>query len=228
MIRKKIGNIEWLEFELLQKCPVTHGVFLRGERLDFSQGEEKEEVKNVLGISKMTFANQEHGPHVEIVKDGELNADGLITLQKGIGLTIRHADCQAAIFYDRKNHLLANVHAGWRGQVANIYKRALEKLKSEYKTDPADIIVCITPSLGPRNAEFIHYEREFPEPFWDFRVRRNHFDLWALAKWQLMELGVKEESIEIAHLCTYEREGDFYSYRRDRTKERNATIAALQ
>src|SRR5690606_29333339 len=105
--------------------------------------------------------------------------DGMMTAQEGTGLLIRHADCQAAIFYDPKRRVIANIHCGWRGSVQNIYQKTVTQMEERYGTRARDLFVCIGPSLGPYHAEFIHYKEEIPPSFWAFQVRPNHFDFWA-------------------------------------------------
>lgn len=216
MIRKNRGEIHWLEFELLQGQGVLHGVFLR-------QGVE------FFGLQEVLFLNQVHGKEVVVVNHAKevFSADGAITKTKELGLVIKHADCQAAIFFDPVEKVIACVHAGWRGLVHNIYRETIEKLKKEFRCDPENLLVCIGPSLEPEHSEFIHYKEEFPESFWRFQVKPNYFHLWEIATFQLKEEGVCSHHIEIANLGTYSNPDDFYSYRRSKTLERHKTICAL-
>jgi len=226
MIRRKKENIQWLEFELLQPFPeVVHGVFTRHGGLSFTEEGSLSLVSKLLSLSSLEAPKQVHSDVVEIVPPkGE--CDGLITAERGVGLLIRHADCQAAIFFDPKQKVIANVHCGWRGNVQNIYAKTMKKLK-ELGCKPEDLLVCISPSLGPENAEFIHHEKELPESFRPFQVKENYFDFWKIAKMQLEEEGVLEKNIEIAKICTFSAEEDFFSYRRDTKTGRNATVVSL-
>jgi len=250
MLRKEKNGIEWLEFELLAGIPeVVHGVFLR--KGGVSQGpcaslncggstedhwelirENRRRAAEVLGIAQVVSPYQVHSDRVVSVTGVDLpdreKADGLMTQVPGLGLMIKHADCQAAIFYDPKNRALANVHAGWRGNVHNIYVKTLAQMSQEFGTRAQEVLVCISPSLGPLRAEFKHFKEELPEPFWEFQVEPTYFDLWAIARHQLEVCGVLPHHIEIASICTYSYPDDFFSYRRDKPATgRNATLAAL-
>lgn len=248
MIRKKNGEVEWLEFELLAGVPeIVHGVFLRhggvsqGPYRSLSMGsragddpsniaENRRRVLRSLGIEQCVEGNQVHSDEVMWVKEGNGVMgpfDGLMTDQKEIGLMVKHADCQAAIFYDPVRKGIANVHAGWRGQVKNVYRKTVQKMNQSFGTKPEDLFVCISPSLGPKHAEFIHYRRELPEEFWKFQVRPMYFDLWAIARHQLQEAGVPSHQIEIAGICTYSEEKDFFSCRRDKAYGNHATIVMI-
>ena len=141
---------------------------------------------------------------------------------------VRHADCQAAIFYDPKNKAVANVHSGWRGNVKNIYRSTIQKMRRVFGSKPADLLVCISPSLGPDCAEFIHYKAEFPEDFWAFQIKPYYFNLWAIARYQLELSGILPHHIEIAEICTNTEVEDYFSYRREKVSGRHATLAMLK
>jgi YfiH family protein len=249
MLRKSVGKIQWLEFELFQEIPdFTHGVFLRHG--GFSEGAysslnvgkmsgdslqivEKniQAIRNVTGFTHLATGLQCHGTQFNEVRESADfrfdECDGLITQREDVGLLIKHADCQAAIFVDPVRRLLANVHAGWRGNVANIYQKAVQEL-CKMGSRPEEILVGISPSLGPEASEFLHYKTEFPEPFWDFQHKPHYFDLWAITRWQLQQCGILPHHIEIASICTYSCTEDFFSYRREKLSGRHATIAGFK
>ncbi|MCI0381856.1 MAG: peptidoglycan editing factor PgeF [Chlamydiae bacterium] len=250
MIRKKKGNVEWLEFEqLADRKEIIHGCFLRHggvskppfHSLNFGggTGDETDAVKENRKIISQVFENipliaghQQHGINIQIIPSpaGELNenCDGLITRENRVGLSIKHADCQAAIFYDPIKRVIANIHCGWRGNVQNIYKKTIEELKEKFSCRPENILVCISPSLGPKASEFKNYERELPKSFLRFQIKPTYFDLWEISKMQLIEEKILEKHIEIAQVCTYNSPEDFFSYRKEKVTGRNVTIVALK
>lgn len=152
--------------------------------------------------------------------------DGLITSKEDQALLIKHADCQAAIFWDPIEKRLACVHAGWRGLVKRIYTRAIEKLKSE-GSNPANLLVAIGPSLGPMHAEFQGWKNYFPDSFGDFQVKENYFDLRAIAKDELVSQGILNEHLSIKNNCTFAESDNYHSYRRDKTTLRLSTVAYI-
>ena len=221
MFRKKKGSLEWLEFEQLAKFPeVRHGVFLKGAK--------PEEVRALWEIEEWVSCHQIHSATVrELPISPEEKCDGLFTLERGKALVIKHADCQAAIFYDPIAKVIANVHCGWRGNVQNIYQETINQLQQKRGSDPKNLRVCISPSLGPCCAEFVHYKTEFPEAFWGYQVTPNHFDLWEIARRQLIQAGVLSHHIEIAQICTCCNLKEYHSYRRDKTTERHRTVVSM-
>ncbi len=233
MLQKSHNGISWLEFELLAEAKLKHGVFLSDLNFGSHDPEivrsRRETVKSVLNIPAIVFGKQCHGKDVYLVtQEGDHpTCDALATHVSNLGLLLCHADCQAGIMYDPINHAVANVHSGWRGSVQNIYAETISFMARQFGSNPKDLLVAISPSLGPENAEFIHYRTELPESFWDFRIKDNHFDFWEISHWQLTTCGVLPHHVQLAKIDTYSDAKNFYSYRRDRTTARNGTVVSL-
>lgn len=245
--RKKL---QWLEFDLFSQLnEITHAVFTRHggvskekyDSLNFSAsiGDNSEHVKvnrevarEFLEVNQIVFAKQVHGNHIEEVtlenQDKIPAADGLFTRLKGVALAITHADCQAAIIYDPKNEVVAAAHAGWKGLVQNIYGELIQTLIDKVGSNPKDLIVGVSPSLGPDHAEFVDFQKEFPKSFWDYQVKPNHFDLRAIGEKQLLDAGISKNNIEISSICTYSQKDEYFSYRREKKTGRNATMIAMK
>lgn len=247
MKRHTENGVGWLTFDHLSSCPrLNHGVFLRHGgvsegpfatlNLGLTQGDDpqkvminRQKVLNALQIKSCAQPCQKHTNHVvEANSHAKEEADGLITNRPDLGLLILHADCQAAIIYDPIQHALANVHSGWRGSVQNIYSEAIESLKRRYGSRPEDLLVGISPSLGPEAAEFRHYKEELPEAFWTYQIKPTYFDFWEISRQQLLECGVLPHHIEIAGECTYSNPEDYFSYRRVKVSGRHGTVAVLR
>jgi len=246
MLRLKKESIEWLEFPHLHDEPhIRHSVFLRhggvspepfaslnagAKEGDASENirANREKMREVLGAKAFFSGHQQvHGDVIaEAPAEGPIECDGMVTAKPGLGLMINHADCQAALMYDPIRKVVANVHAGWRGQVQNIYAKAVYKLK-EMGCRPENLLVGISPSLGPCCAEFQNYERELPRAFWDFQARPLHFDLWEIGRQQLLAAGILPAHLQVACICTKCNEADFFSYRREKMTGRNGTAIVL-
>lgn len=241
-----MDQVQWLSFDLLLNCPrLMHGVFLRHggvseeafSSLNFgvSGGDDPEKValnrqraQRALGIEQIAFLYQYHSNIiVEASRGRQERGDALTTDLPGLGLLILHADCQAALIYDPVEHALAAVHCGWRGSVENIYKETIDWMKGRYGSKPENLLVGISPSLGPESAEFRFFQTELPESFWAFQHKPTYFDFWAISRHQLQECGVLSHHIEIAGLCTMANPQDFFSYRRCKVSGRHGTLASL-
>lgn len=248
MILKKMQDVHWLEFELFQNCPrLIHGTFLRHggvsqhawTSLNAGGGssdnphhvtENRKRMLKALNISSYFSAFQVHGDHIAHVQhpDQKISeCDAMLTKLTQHALMIKHADCQAAIFYDAIQHALATVHCGWRGNVKNIYAKTVGEMISTFGTKPENLLVAISPSLGPSHAQFIHYKTELPIEFWKFETHDLHFNFWEIAYHQLLHSGILSHHIQIARICTFENANDYFSYRRDKVTGRHATFAML-
>lgn len=252
MIRKEAKNIVWLEFELLTDFKkLSHAVLLRhggcstgayaSLNVGFSKNDQtenvnvkanREKIKKVFNFPSLNDCNLVHEDTiVEINHENKSSCptcDAVATNQTNLPLLITHADCQAAIFYDPINQAIANVHSGWRGNVKNIYGKTVQFMKSKYGSSANNLHVCISPSLGPDDAEFLNYRTELPESFWDYQVKPFYFDLWSIAKNQLLNAGVLEDHIQIAGISTLSNPQDYFSYRREKISGRHGTFVALK
>lgn len=197
----------------------------------------RENIKKKFGLNHLVSAHQVHGRNIHQVQ-GPLghdciidDTDALMTNVVGVGLMIGHADCQAVLLYDIKHRAVAAVHNGWRGSVVNIVAATVAAMRETFGTTPEHLISGIGPSLGPCCAEFVHYKKELPLSFQDFRVGENHFDFWKITRRQLLQCGVPDESISCTETCTV-CSSDFFSYRRacrssDGVTGRNGSLIAL-
>ena len=122
---------------------------------------------------------------------------------------------------------IANVHAGWKGNAQNIYREVIERMHALFRSRPENLLVGISPSLGPDASEFVNWQSELPEFFWEFQFKPNYFNLWELSRKQLLSCGVLAHHIEIASICTYANPQDFFSYRRCKKSGRHGTVAGF-
>jgi YfiH family protein len=254
LYRQQRKGLEWLQFELFKDIPhLHHAVFLRHggvsqgdftslnvglhvgdapKRAKANRMRIEKQLQETMGTWKKAIwshpCNKDTIIKVDNTSRLEIeNMDGVFTSTPGISLMMTHADCQVALFYDPIHRAIANIHAGWRGNVMNIYRKAIQYMRNAFHSNPSDLLVCISPSLGPAESEFIHYKTELPEKFWEFQIKPFYFDLWAIAEYQLQKEGILPHHIEIARLSTFANPKDYFSYRRDRITGRHATCITL-
>ena len=240
------NNIQLAQFELLKPfAELAHGVVTRQsgsphDPFDLNiqlSGTEKivqhhfEHLVQSYALKHPIYAKQVHGDKIDIITpknlDDSFECDGFVTDCKHVTLIMKHADCQAALFYDPTKNVIGNVHCGWRGNVLNIYSKMIATMQKKFGCQPKDILVCISPSLGPNHAEFIHYEKELPKAFWPFKDSNNHFNFWGIAQMQLQNAGILNEHMEVAKMCTFENKDLYFSYRRKDKTARNLTFISL-
>jgi YfiH family protein len=240
MIRKQRDTIVWYEFELLQPFPyLRHGCFPSLNVTPSHHDYQHTVLENRRLITTALFGtsygslidmHQVHGADVAILSSSASpvgSYDAMATSLSYNALLVKHADCQGCLLFDPEHHVIAAVHCGWRGSVQNIYQATIAQLRKTWGSREESLIACISPSLGPCHAEFIGWEEELPASFEPFRKGNNHFDFWAISRHQLLSCGITPSHIEIAGLCTYCHPELFFSHRRDKTPQRNATCIAL-
>jgi YfiH family protein len=178
--------------------------------------------------SHVTHAQQVHGTGVakvdwEQVGETLEGCDALITDAVGLPLSVVFADCVPLLLYDPVQHALAVCHAGWRGTVNGAAVATLWAMQAAYGSDPAQIIACIGPSIGPESyqvgeevlalaqTKLTNADQFFAFP--DGDEARPYFDLWQANVGQLAEAGVPPQQIEISGIDTAKHTDDFFSHR---------------
>jgi polyphenol oxidase len=172
---------------------------------------------------------QVHGTDVLVLRDAQdprpenERCDALATNLKGVLLGVKTADCVPLIIGDPQNKVCAAVHAGWRGTLAEIVKRALATLSDEFGTDPRDVRAAIGPAalgccyeVGSEVVEpFIKKFENADSLFKSTRDGHALVDLHEANRRQLVESGVAVERVHALPLCTMCRPDLFFSYRQD-------------
>ncbi|QQR54654.1 polyphenol oxidase family protein [Candidatus Peregrinibacteria bacterium] len=145
---------------------------------------------------------QVHGTEIVEVKSvgPEVEGDALFTRVPGVRLLIKSADCIPLVLADAEAGLVAGVHAGWRGLVAEIVPKTLERLAVE-GAEMARLQIGIGPSLGVECARFTEPFKEIPEKY-HWAIRDGQVDLWAILERQLRDFGVDRNQVEWMKECT--------------------------
>ncbi len=190
----------------------------------------------------LTFARQVHGARVAVVRNSDRGSafddtDALVTSATLVPLVILTADCAAVFLFDPVRRVIAIAHAGWRGAVARTAARTVETMHDAFGSKPEHLVAAIGPSIGPCCYEVGHevidaVATAFPDDADELLVEpdmasagsfrasvnedRKHFDLWRANEVALRDAGVREDSIEVARLCTSCRTDWFYSHRAEK------------
>src|SRR4030042_1498806 len=160
--------------------------------------------------------------------------EGLITKEKNIFLTITTADCLPIFIYDPKKEIIGLIHGGWKSLAGNILKEAINKIINNFKRNPAHILIGIGPGISQCHFEI---KNDLVRKWSDVTIfatgvfleagNKKHLDLKKIAKLQLIELGIKEENIEISSECTFCLKDKYFSYRRDKPEQIKTMLAII-
>ncbi len=166
VIHIKNGDIEYLQFKkLLEFKNIKHAYSLKP--LDFRTHDNNDAMNSYkilleeMNIDPETLIKpiQKHTDNIVTINEKDATdvqdtkllkleqTDGIITNKKDITLATTNADCVLMLFYDPSNDVIANIHAGWRGTFKKIAKRTVQKMVNEFKCNPSNIMVFISPSI---------------------------------------------------------------------------------
>lgn len=164
----------------------------------------------------LALAHQVHGR--EILVHDQLSgwatfegADGHATALRGALLLVTVADCIPVYILDPVRHVIALLHAGWRGTAAGILPRALTMLTTRFGCSVENIVVhCGVGISGDR------YEVGF-EVFEGLGLAvpeagKGKVDLRAVLSAQAAAAGV--ENVSVSSWCSARDAGHFFSHRR--------------
>ena len=206
-------------------------------------------VADHLGVSpeRITCGNQVHGLNaVRITEDligagamssdtAILDCDAVYTDIPNVPLFLFTADCVPVGIYDPVHHVVATVHAGWRGAIGHLPVITIEAMQRDFGTRFEDCYVYLGPSIGPESFEV---NQELADTFTDewkkitdansdelvrYIVRDGaskatpHVDLWRFIEEDLLQRGVPKDQICIGGTDSMTDENCF-SYRREHGK----------
>jgi YfiH family protein len=178
---------------------------------------------------------QVHGADVRLVKNlaeakpaedargDTIYCDAIVSNTRGVLAGVKTADCVPILIGDPATSAFAAVHAGWRGTLAQVAVKALNRMMTEYGTTPEDVRVAIGPAAGACCYEvgtdvIDAFSSAFSDQDLFTATRESHacIDLWKSNREQLRAAGVAAERMNIAPLCTMCHTDLFFSYRREK------------
>lgn len=195
--------------------------------------------KNGISLERLVRAGMAHSGEAAIVslKDaGEKieEVDGLATREKNLFLAVTGADCLPIFMFDPQKEIVGLVHAGWRGLGRGVVGATVKKM-TELGAEPQNILAAIGPGI-----DVCHYwikeevKVEMVEKFGPYfeqatqdREGKKYIDLKKIAKMQLVDLGVREENIEVSQECTACLPNKYFSHRRDQAEPIETMMAVM-
>jgi len=158
-------------------------------------------------------------------------ADIILTDKPEVTLFMRFADCVPILVHDPVKGVVGLSHAGWLGTVRDVAGVTVDAMRERYDSNPADVIACIGPSIGPDHYEvgedvIAQVKQTFDTDanmMLPLHGERTHFDLWKANQYLLERAGVNQ--IELAGICTACHTDDWFSHRAE--KGRTGRFGAL-
>lgn len=185
---------------------------------------ERNSLAQIMDLNQrdISYVKQVHSDDVsKIINNGFAGEyDGLITNIPNRILSIQVADCVPIFLYDVESHVIGLVHAGWRGTLKKIVRRAVNSMNDWFQSKPQNLEAYLGPSI---HACCYEVGEEVADLFGrNSMIRKDSdnyfFDIVLANKIQLLDCGVKSENIKEADECTCCSSTNFHSYRRDGKK----------
>jgi len=194
------------------------------------------------GIDEAVVTKQVHGTVVRTVTEKDRHicmsvvpyeADGLVTGVRGLPLMCFTADCVPALLCDERAGVIGAVHCGWRSSVGDILGNAVEAMCA-LGAQKEQICCALGPAIGPCCFETDDDVPAAIETYLDGDVRglfvrrddgKTMVDLRGANKRRLLQIGLREENIDISEECTVCSHEKYWSHRY--TKGQRGSQAAV-
>lgn len=174
------------------------------------------------------WPSQVHGAAVvdAAAMTGAVEADAVVARAPGQVCGVQTADCLPVLFATLDGGEIAAAHAGWRGLADGVLEATLDALGHP----PAQVTAWLGPAIGPEafevgpevRAGFVGPDAEAAGAFRPGTGDRWFADIYRLARLRLERAGLRE--IHGGGRCTHAEPATFFSYRRDGTCGRMATL----
>lgn len=228
---------------------VSEGIF-DSLNLSFSRGDDESAVMEnydrlaaALDTRKEQFVCTDQTHTTNVIRVGKedcgygvtrqkpyTDVDGLVTDEPGVVLSTFFADCVPLYFVDTVNRAIGLSHSGWRGTVGRMGQRTLEKMATEFGTNPKDIVAAVGPSICQDCYEVSEdvaeeFIKEFSGHADEILINKGNgkyqLDLWKTNEIVLIEAGVKKENIAVTNICTCCNPDELFSHRASKGKRGN-------
>ncbi len=183
-----------------------------------------------LGIENvhLILPRQTHDTLVEVITPENLSdalegVDAVVTNLESVCIGVSTADCIPLLYFDPTHRVIAAIHAGWRGTVNGIARKALHVMMETFGTQPEDVQVVVGPGISAASfevgEEVVEAFAKAGFPMAEIRhinplTGKSHLDLWEANVGLLFREGVKRENVQQSGICTYQSHETYFSARR--------------
>jgi YfiH family protein len=156
-------------------------------------------------------------------------ADACVAHQAGQVCAVLTADCLPLLLCDRHGTAVAAAHAGWRGLAEGV----IEATVASMQRTPDTLLAWLGPAIGPQAFEvgdevrerFLAHDGAAASAFIPHGNGKWLADIFRLARLRLAECGITQ--VSGGDFCTFSEASRFFSYRREGTTGRMASLIWL-
>lgn len=180
-----------------------------------------------FSVEALSMARLCHGTHIELFRTPRqdaiyLQTDGMVTGAPRTALVVTGADCPPVLLYDAQKNVIGLAHSGREGTRQNIVLALMQKMQTQFGCVPEELQAAIGPGICQDHYQVTMEMAEAFKPFgfdsWIVRGGHGYLDLRKAIFNQLLQLGVARDHITVSPDCTYEAEGVWHSFRRDKER----------
>ena len=197
--------------------------------------ENRRRLSRAIGATpeRMVGASQIHSDRVETVTEHDAgrcdySCDGFVTACPDLALLIKTADCAPILLCDPKNGVIAALHAGWRGAVAQIASRGVDAMcalgaqREEIRAavgpcihaccyEVGEDVICAVQTLCGKDAQTVlHAHHGRPANASDGKM---YLDLSELNRYVLLHAGLNPAHVAVSEICTCCNPERYFSHR---------------
>jgi YfiH family protein len=194
-----------------------------------SVAENRRRLRDCLHLeAEPLWLTQVHGTRIVDVDEAQqdVEADGSVSTTAGRACVVMTADCLPVLLCDQAGTRVAAVHAGWRGLAAGAIEAAVQRMDCA----PDTVLAWLGPAIGPQRFEvgddvrdtFLQDAAESGHAFRPHGSGKWLADIYELARLRLSRIGVPR--VYGGGACTFEEAERYYSFRRDKTTGRMASL----
>lgn len=234
-----LDELGWLRYGITRRIP---GMGIADGNVSYSGGRDRDDAWDNrrrwatqfgMDAGQIVTSGQIHGTALLPVRAADAGkgarpdssvlgvGDGMMTNEPGPVLLSLHADCLPMILADRRLQVVAVVHAGWRGTVADMAGAAIRAITTTYGSHTHDVVAFLGPSIsgaryevGPEvAAAWSAIASPDSGAIWPGRDDRSQCDLGQANRERLMASGVPAHQIEDCGICTATDSSEWFSHR---------------
>ncbi len=203
-------------------CVLIEDFFSPGITAGFSKPSLKtgsaEDIRQVLsGLGKKAtpvYMYQPHSAKVKIIKTpGVYDCDAVFTESKSNALVVRTADCLPLIFSDDSSSIIGILHLGW----CPAQKGILDNIPYDLSSFKVFAGVGLRSCCYEVGQEFM--DSNLAE-YISGRDKKLYFDPINFARDKLASRGLSKDNFFDLKLCSFCSKGEYFSYRKTKTKNR--------
>ncbi|GEM_PF-515303 len=226
-----------------------------GLNLGFQTGDNQETVRqnrqaliNALPttLAPMIYTYQSHSTVLQKVLKKDVGrggdsfesgipADALYTTERFLPMGIFHADCVPVFLVHLHQPLIAIIHAGTPGSLAQITLKSIQTICQNEKVEAKDFSAYLGPSLDfahhpisvERVDEILGMNRSFA-PAIKLISGQFYLDVPLLNYMQLIEAGLHPNAIRVSSVDTYSNAKEYFSASRDEKTGRHLSFIYLK